>query len=81
MQYKGLIKEAADDLIPWFDVDKRIEHSGYILHGHWGALLGGEISPGIISLETGCLWGTKLSAWCLEDKQWYSVEGYKKYRE
>jgi len=78
MLFKGPINEAADDLIPWFDLENRIEHSGYIIHGHWGALMGGELRPRIISLETGCVWGYTLSAWCLEKNSWYSVEGYKK---
>jgi len=78
MLFKGPVNEASDDLIPWFNLKHRVEHSGYILHGHWGALMGGELRPGIISLDTGCYWGYRFSAWCLEEKCWYSVEGYKK---
>jgi len=78
MQCKGPISEAPSELIPWFDMPNRVVHEGYILHGHWAALMGGESPSGIISLDTGCVWGNKLSAWCLEEKRWYSVTGYKK---
>ncbi len=76
MLCKKPIEDAPDELIPWFNVNNRIDHRGTILHGHWAALLGGEPKPGIISLDTGCVWGNKLSAWRLEDKQWFSVPGY-----
>ena len=75
LTYKGSLAKASPDLIPWFNVTDRVTHSGFILHGHWAALKGGEPAPGIISLDTGCVWGNKLSAWCLEEKHWYSVPG------
>ncbi|MCP3673550.1 MAG: symmetrical bis(5'-nucleosyl)-tetraphosphatase [Gammaproteobacteria bacterium] len=75
MKCKVPIVEAPRNLIPWFKIPDRITHSGYILHGHWAALMGGEPLPGIISLDTGCSWGGTLSAWCMEEKQWYSVPG------
>ncbi|RLA03543.1 MAG: diadenosine tetraphosphatase [Gammaproteobacteria bacterium] len=78
MSCKGPISEAPPELIPWFDSADRIEHCGYILHGHWASLMGGEAKEGIISLDTGCVWGNVLSAWCLEEKKWYSVPGYQK---
>lgn len=76
MLCKGAISEAASGLIPWFNANNRIEHEGYILHGHWASLMDKEPKAGIISLDTGCVWGNKLSAWCLEEQHWYSVAGY-----
>ena len=81
MLCKGPINQAADKLIPWFKIEGRIEHPGYILHGHWASLMDKEPAEGIISLDTGCVWGNQLSAWCLEEKRWYSVPGYQKNRE
>ncbi|PCJ48643.1 MAG: diadenosine tetraphosphatase [Gammaproteobacteria bacterium] len=78
MLCKGPVSETPEDLIPWFKVKGRIKHQGYILHGHWAALIEKEPLAGIISLDTGCVWGNKLSAWCLEEKRWYSVAGYQK---
>ncbi len=76
MLNKGPVTEAPANLIPWFQMPDRVIHQGYILHGHWAALMGGEPTPGIISLDTGCVWGNSLSAFCLEEKRWYSVPGY-----
>ena len=76
MNCKGTIAEAPADLMPWFDVPGRVVHQGYVLHGHWSALTGTKPVPGIISLGADCVWGNKLSAWCLEEKRWYSVPGY-----
>ena len=78
MLNKGPITEASTHLTAWFHQPDRVQHQGYILHGHWATLDGGEQVPGIISLDTGCVWGNSLSAWCLEEKRWFSVAGYKK---
>ncbi len=76
MKCKGPIADATDGLMPWFDMPSRVQLQGHILHGHWAALLGGESKQGIISLDTGCVWGNTLSTWCIEEKHWYSVPGY-----
>jgi bis(5'-nucleosyl)-tetraphosphatase (symmetrical) len=78
MLCKGPVSETSDNLIPWFKIKGRTNHLGYILHGHWASLLEKEPAEGIISLDTGCVWGNQLSAWCLEEKRWYSVPGYQK---
>lgn len=72
---KKPIESADEGLIPWFDVDNRVQHQGFILHGHWASLGGGEEINGIVSLDTGCVWGNKLSAWRLDDQKWFSVSG------
>ena len=81
MLCKGPRSQTSEKLIPWFKVKDRIKHQGYILHGHWASLMEKEPEEGIISLDTGCVWGNKLSAWCLEEKRWYSVPGYQKNKE
>ncbi len=74
--FKGPVSKAPADLIPWFSVPGRIKQKGYILHGHWASLEDTQQPSRIVSLDTGCVWGNKLSAWCLEDKRWFSVPGY-----
>ena len=71
---KSPVSDAGDNLIPWFNVAQRVKHQGTILHGHWASLTEKEPAEGIISLDTGCVWGGSLSAWCLEEKKWYSVK-------
>lgn len=53
--------------MPWFDVPGRRTADVPIVFGHWSTL-GLMIRPNLISLDTGCLWGGKLSAICLEDR-------------
>ncbi|MCH8475459.1 MAG: symmetrical bis(5'-nucleosyl)-tetraphosphatase [Opitutales bacterium] len=43
-----------------------------VLHGHWAAL-GFHSTNGILGLDTGCVWGGFLSAYCLEENQLLQV--------
>jgi bis(5'-nucleosyl)-tetraphosphatase (symmetrical) len=53
--------------MPWFDVPGRRTEDVTVVFGHWSTL-GLTMRPNLISLDTGCLWGGKLSAACLEDR-------------
>lgn len=44
-----------------------------VLFGHWAALEGVTGKPAAIALDTGCVWGKKLSMLRLEDKTWFRV--------
>ncbi|WP_151635845.1 symmetrical bis(5'-nucleosyl)-tetraphosphatase [Noviherbaspirillum aerium] len=57
----------------WFDVPGRRTEDVTVVFGHWSTL-GLTMLPNIISLDTGCLWGGKLSAVCLEDRRIVQVE-------
>ncbi len=80
LDYKGNIANAPSGLHPWF---QSTQIKCDILFGHWAALEGKinshYLTPNIYPLDTGCVWGGKLSALRLEDKQLFQVEG-KKYR-
>ncbi len=77
MIYKGPVKETPSELTPWFAVPGRVMYNSTILYGHWASLEKTELAADTINLDTGCVWGNKLSTWCLEEKRWYSVSGYK----
>ena len=51
-----------------FDVPSRQSSDATIICGHWSAL-GLRQRDNIIALDTGCLWGGQLTAFCLETKQ------------
>jgi bis(5'-nucleosyl)-tetraphosphatase (symmetrical) len=53
--------------MPWFDVPGRKTEDVTVAFGHWSTL-GLAIRPNLIAADTGCLWGGKLSAVCLEDR-------------
>jgi len=59
---------AVDGLIPWFDVDPRKSADVTVVFGHWSAL-GLLLRPNLIALDTGCVWGGKLTAVRLHDRK------------
>ena len=65
--FKGELKDVPNGLIPWFDLPNRVSIHQTIIFGHWSAL-GLQQRDNIVALDTGCLWGGKLTALCLETK-------------
>ena len=64
---KGAPREGGD-LMPWFDVPDRLTHDDTIVFGHWSTL-GLLMRNDVICLDTGCVWGGKLTALRLRDKK------------
>ena len=60
-------------LMPWFDVPGRQSAGETVVFGHWSAL-GLMLKPRLIGLDSGCVWGGKLSAVCLEDRTLIQVD-------
>lgn len=58
---KGPLGSQAKGLIPWFELPERRNRDLTIIFGHWAAL-GYYRAPGIIALDTGCVWGQSLTA-------------------
>jgi bis(5'-nucleosyl)-tetraphosphatase (symmetrical) len=58
--------------MPWFDVPNRLTGNVTVVFGHWSTL-GLLNRPNLIGLDTGCVWGGKLSAVCLEDRAVFQV--------
>ena len=54
-------REAPRGYVPWFDVPGRKTVDTTVAFGHWSTL-GYLKRPGIVSLDTGCVWGGCLSA-------------------
>lgn len=63
--FKGELANVPDGLVPWFDVENRRTQAQKIVFGHWSAL-GLQHRNNVFSLDTGCLWGGKLTAMHLE---------------
>ena len=66
--FKGELPDVPSGYLPWFDVPARQSSDSTIICGHWSAL-GLQNRENIIALDTGCLWGGQLTAFCLETKQ------------
>jgi bis(5'-nucleosyl)-tetraphosphatase (symmetrical) len=60
-------------LLPWFDLPGRRSAGTPVVFGHWSAL-GLVLRPDLIGLDSGCVWGGKLSAVCLDNRSLLEVD-------
>jgi len=61
LKFKGPPHEAPPGALPWFRVPGRRSAGERVLFGHWSAL-GYYDGEGVVSLDTGCVWGGSLTA-------------------
>jgi len=59
---------------PWFKHKHRLTRANTIVFGHWAAL-GLLMKKRLFCLDSGCVWGGRLSALRLEDRQLFQVPG------
>lgn len=71
-QFKGETKDIPSGFIPWFDVPHRRHADAVVVFGHWSAL-GLHITPSVLGLDSGCVWGRSLTAVRLEDRAVFQV--------
>jgi bis(5'-nucleosyl)-tetraphosphatase (symmetrical) len=69
---KGKPDHPPPGYMPWFAVPERASHTHTLVCGHWSAL-GLRIEEKLLALDTGCLWGGKLTAVRLEDRKVFQV--------
>jgi bis(5'-nucleosyl)-tetraphosphatase (symmetrical) len=60
-------------LLPWFDLAGRRTADVTVVFGHWSAL-GLLLRPDLVGLDSGCVWGGKLTAVCLDDRTLLQVD-------
>ena len=60
------------------DYLKNLKENQYIIFGHWAALDGKTNLDNVIGLDTGCVWGGKLTIMRLEDNKKYYIKKIKK---
>lgn len=74
---KGPPGTQPEGVLPWFAVPGRASSGEDIVFGHWSTLqLHGPVSPAhrVHPLDTGCLWGGRLTALRLEDRATFSLD-------
>ena len=66
--FSGAPEEAPEGCQPWFV--RRDDHAAglTVVCGHW-ATLGLKLQPGLMALDSGCVWGRELTAVRLEDRE------------
>jgi bis(5'-nucleosyl)-tetraphosphatase (symmetrical) len=73
MAFKGELSDAPVHLTPWFKAYAASGEPGKrVIFGHWSAL-GLMLEDHAVCLDTGCVWGRRLTAMRLEDGAVYSV--------
>lgn len=55
-------------VLPWFELPNRQSAGTTIVFGHWSTL-GLLIRPRLLALDTGCVWGGRLSAMRINDRK------------
>jgi bis(5'-nucleosyl)-tetraphosphatase (symmetrical) len=70
--FKGELIDIPKGYMPWFDLPARQSKGTQIIFGHWSAL-GLHERDHVYAIDTGCLWGGKLTAMCLESKAIFQV--------
>lgn len=74
------------NLVAWFDFKNKFNYQGQkykLFFGHWAALQGQCKVNNIKALDTACVWGGELSAYCINNDKLYKVasKGYKKIKD
>jgi bis(5'-nucleosyl)-tetraphosphatase (symmetrical) len=65
--------KARPGLLPWFDLPGRRTAGRTVVFGHWSAL-GLLLRENLVGLDSGCVWGGKLTAVCLDDRSLLQVD-------
>ena len=56
---------------PWFSHEGRRTKDDLVIFGHWASIDGVTDSPNVIGLDTGCVWGNKMTLMALESRTFY----------
>jgi bis(5'-nucleosyl)-tetraphosphatase (symmetrical) len=59
--------------VPWFDAPRRASRDTPVIFGHWAAL-GLLVREDVVCLDSGCVWGRRLSALRLEDRRLFQCD-------
>ena len=71
--HKGAPGTQPSGWLPWYEVPGRKSANMTVVIGHWSTL-GLVNRSDLIALDTGCLWGGRLTAVRLEDRQVFAVQ-------
>ena len=72
-RHKGPPAEAPPGCLPWFQVPGRRSSEVTVVFGHWAAM-GLRLEKRAIGLDSGCVWGQRLTAIRLEDRAVFQHE-------
>jgi len=73
LKHKDASARAPAGLLPWFDHPQRRTRGTPIVFGHWSTE-GLVMREDVVGLDTGCVWGGRLTALRLEDRALFQVD-------
>jgi len=73
LKLKGRPENAPAGWVPWFEHPERASRGTPIVFGHWSTL-GLVLRDDAMSIDTGCVWGGKLTALGIPDRTVFQVE-------
>ena len=72
--FTGDLQSIPSGFYAWFTIPNlKINETYTLIFGHWAALNGKTNSQRHIALDTGCVWGGKLTAYCITTQKYYRV--------
>ena len=73
--FKKGLKDLPYNYLPWFKFKiAAMKGDKYLIFGHCAALNGKTRKKNIIGLDTGCVWGNKLTFLRLEDQKKFTIK-------
>jgi bis(5'-nucleosyl)-tetraphosphatase (symmetrical) len=69
--HKGALIDAPSGWSPWFELNPLRTET--LVFGHWAALDGDTGLSDTVGIDTGCVWGRKMTGICLETREMYAV--------
>ncbi|WP_150466568.1 symmetrical bis(5'-nucleosyl)-tetraphosphatase [Francisella sp. SYW-9] len=82
LKFSSTLDKIPENFKPWFKIKHKKLTSNYkIVFGHWAAIKGETKSDNMIALDTGCVFGGKLTCYCIETNQKHSVKAIKSYKD
>ena len=70
---KGGLETQPNGFLPWYKHAHRKTAEMRIVFGHWAALQGKTDTANVYALDTGCIWGEKLTALRLDDLTYFDT--------
>ena len=69
---KSPVNEAPAELTAWFNLPNLLYKKTNLIFGHWASLVDTPTPENIYALDTGCVWGNRLTLLRWEDKHYFT---------
>ncbi|MDE4965644.1 symmetrical bis(5'-nucleosyl)-tetraphosphatase, partial [Francisella tularensis subsp. holarctica] len=75
LKFSSTSDQRPENFKPWFKLKhKKLTDKYKIIFGHWAAIKGVTKDNNVIALDTGGVFGGKLTCYCIETEKKYAVK-------